>query len=293
MIDPELRDRIQAHCGAFGDDALTLVGGGSINRSFCLTGRDHRRWFLKLNDAGRADVLDGEADGLAALASAGCIRVPVLVDCGVAGEQAWLLMEYLELTRGDTAAAAALGRGLARQHRLTAGRFGWHRDNVIGATPQPNAWRDEWLEFLREQRLGHQLSLAASKGYRSLATGPGQALLDALPTLLAGHEPRASLLHGDLWGGNWAALADGSPVIFDPAVYYGDREADLAMTRLFGGFPAAFYSAYEAQWPLPAGHEIRCELYKLYHLINHLNLFGDAYAGQVDQVIATLLKQVA
>jgi protein-ribulosamine 3-kinase len=292
-VNPELRERLMAHCGPFGDEALVPVAGGSINRSFCLTDHDGRRWFLKLNDAQRADVLTSEADGLKALATAGSVRVPALVDCGLAGDQAWLLMEYLDLTRGDAAAAEALGRGLARQHRNTAERFGWHCDNVIGATPQPNGWRMEWLVFLRDQRLEHQFRLAADQGYRELATGPGQALLDALPRLLGAHRPPPSLLHGDLWGGNWGALADGSPVIFDPAVYFGDREADLAMTRLFGGFPAGFYQAYEAEWPLPAGHEIRCELYKLYHLLNHLNLFGAAYAGQVDHCLATLLRQFA
>ena len=169
---------------------------------------------------------------------------------------------------------AALGRMLAQVHRSNARRFGWQRDNFIGLGEQPNGWSDDWAEFFLEKRLKPQ---AAKCG-----------LLDQLPDvrwILAGHRPAPSLLHGDLWNGNAGFTADG-PVIFDPAVYYGDHEADLAMTELFGGFPPDFYASYQKEFPLDAGYERRKHLYNLYHLLNHLNLFGSGYFGQVKSALA-------
>jgi protein-ribulosamine 3-kinase len=185
-----------------------------------------------------------------------------------------LVLEYLSL--GARADWAAMARMLAKVHRSTSDRFGWQTDNWIGLPPQTNGWSDDWAAFFLEKRLQPQ---AAKCG-----------LLDALPdvrALLGGHRPRPSLLHGDLWSGNAGFTPEG-PVIFDPAVYYGDREADLAMTALFGGFPGAFYAAYEAEWPLPDGYELRKNLYNLYHLLNHLNLFGSGYLGQVNATLRLL-----
>ena len=175
---------------------------------------------------------------------------------------------------GRTALAERrLGAGLARQHRATADQFGWHRHNTIGATPQRNTQTADWIEFLRRERLGFQLDLAARRGLPGELLARGRRLLAGLEAFFPGHRPGPSLLHGDLWSGNWGADADGSPYIFDPAVYHGDREADLAMTRLFGGFGRGFYTAYEEAWPLPRGWERRVDLYNLYHLLNHFNLF--------------------
>lgn len=192
---------------------------------------------------------------------------------------AWLALEWLTLGRGGPDVERALGAGLAAMHRHTAERHGWPRDNWIGRTPQRNGWSDDWVAFYAEQRLGFQLELAARNGFGGELQTRGARLRERLGTFFRDYAPEPSLLHGDLWGGNWGCC-DGAPVLFDPAAYYGDREADLAMTRVFGGFGPAFYDAYEAAWPLAAGHEARDALYRLYHLLNHLNLFGGGYLGQ-------------
>jgi fructosamine-3-kinase len=247
------------------------VGGGCIHRCYRVP-----QGFLKVNDARLADAFAAEADGLAALRAAGC-TAPEPIEHGIDGSDAYLLMQWLDLrSRGDF---AALGRMLARLHKDTGERFGWARDNYIGATPQRNQPTENWQTFWREQRLEPQRELARRNGHR-IDVG-------AVCDLLHGHEPQPSLVHGDLWSGNAGFLQDGSPVLFDPAVYYGDREVDLAMTELFGGFPPEFYSAYG---PLPAGYETRKHLYNLYHLLNHLNLFGGGYRAQVDSTLRLLLR---
>ncbi|RMF94659.1 MAG: fructosamine kinase family protein [Gammaproteobacteria bacterium] len=264
-------------------------GGGSINRTLWLCSQAGRQYFLKLNEASLADMFAAEAAGLAELARAGAVRVPAVLGHGLAGEHAYLLLEYLPMRAGGARAAARLGEQLAALHRVSADAYGWHRDNTIGSTPQTNAWCGDWTEFWCRRRLQPQLELAARGGHADIAA-LGQRLLERVPALLAGHEPPPSLLHGDLWGGNWAQSMSGEPVIFDPAVYYGDREADLAMTRLFGGFPGEFYRAYEQAWPLPPGAGRRDALYRLYHVLNHLNLFGSAYAGQAAAIMHGLLR---
>ncbi|MBF0255146.1 MAG: fructosamine kinase family protein, partial [Gammaproteobacteria bacterium] len=253
------------------------LGGGCINQALMLSDGTSR-WFVKLNRAERLEMFEAEAAGLEALAATGAIRVPQPLGAGVAGEQSFLVLEYLELGgRGD---AAEAGRQLAELHRHQAEAFGWQRDNCIGSTPQINTWQASWIDFWREQRLDFQLQLLKRNG---LASGrllsDAQILVQQLPALLT-HNPAPSLLHGDLWGGNLAYAAEGAPVIFDPAVYYGDREADIAMTELFGGFPQAFYTAYNQAWPLDAGYPRRKTLYNLYHILNHANLFGGSYLGQ-------------
>jgi len=243
--------------------------------------------FLKTCPVADRDRLAAEAEGLGELAAAGSIRVPrvlALVD----GESATCLaLEWLALGKPDRAVEARFGVDLATLHRHTRERFGWHRDNTIGLSPQVNTPDDDWARFWRERRLGFQLELAARRGHSGELRQAGERLSGRLDRLLAGHAPAASLLHGDLWGGNWAAVR-GRPAIFDPAVYYGDREADLAMTRLFGGFGSAFYRAYEEAWPLPPGHEQRLLLYQLYHVLNHLNLFGTGYLGRALQIMRDL-----
>ena len=184
-----------------------------------------------------------------------------------------------------------LGRGLAFMHRFHAAHFGWHRDNTIGATPQINTPAADWIGFWRKQRLGFQLALARENGYRGRLLAQGERLLGQLPVFFSGHEPRPSLLHGDLWSGNAAFMRDGTPVMFDPAVYYGDREADIAMTELFGGFSADFYRAYDEAYPREPGYATRKQLYNLYHVLNHLNLFGGGYHAQAERMIEQLLSE--
>ena len=182
------------------------------------------------------------------------------------------------------------GRELAAMHRTRGRAFGWHRDNTIGSTPQQNTPLDDWVSFWRERRLDFQLKLAAQNGYGGRLQQRGEQLLERFPVLM-NHEVAPSLLHGGLWGGNIAYDRDGSPVIFDPAVYYGDREADLAMTELFGGFAGNFYAAYNEAWPLDSGYGVRKVLYNLYHILNHLNLFGDGYLSQSQSMIDRLLAE--
>lgn len=265
------------------------LGGGSIGSSFRVDARDGRRCFLKLDDAGHAPLMAAEAEALAVLSGVATVRVPAVLGHGCSAGRAWLLLEYLPLQAGDSRAAASLGTRLARLHRQTAPAFGWRRDNGIGRTPQRNAWCEEWMVFWRDQRLGAQLALAQGKGYSDGLAVRGRRLLELMPELLGDHQPQPSLLHGDLWGGNWAMTADGEPVVFDPASYYGDRETDLAMTRLFGGFPAAFYEAYARTWPLAPGYARRRDVYNLYHVLNHLNLFGPAWLAQALDLMDRIL----
>ena len=243
--------------------------------------------FLKTCPIADRDRLAAEAEGLGELASAGSIRVPRVLAMVESESTACLALEWLALEQPDRSVEARFGADLAALHRHTADRFGWHRDNTIGLSPQINTPHDDWMHFWRVRRLACQLELAARRGYGGELEEAGERLIGNLDHLLADHAPAASLLHGDLWGGNWAAVG-GRPVIFDPAVYYGDRETDLAMTRLFGGFGPAFYRAYDEAWPLPAGYEQRLGLYQLYHVLNHLNLFGTGYLGRALQIMRAL-----
>jgi len=267
------------------------VAGGSINRCY--------RWpsgsgpiFVKVADSGASSMLQAEADGLAELARAQAVRVPRVLACGRAGPRAFLALEWLEAGTAGGESEERLGAALAAQHAVTAPQHGWRRDNTIGSTPQANGPMASWSDFFRERRLRPQLELAVANGFARLLQAPGERLLEGVGTLIAAHRPEASLLHGDLWGGNWLATRDGDPVIFDPAVYYGDRETDLAMTQLFGGFGPRFYRAYAAAAPLPSGAGVRLDLYNLYHVLNHANLFGESYARRARAMIERLLAEL-
>jgi len=247
------------------------------------------RWFVK---SGEAEVLAAEAEGLQALAAAAALRTPAVIANGSDGDTGYLVLEWLAMARDSGAAAARLGEALARQHLRPAEAFGWGRQNFIGTTPQFNRPRHDWVHFCREQRLAFQLHLAAENGHRGALQEEGAKLAAALPYFFGGYRPKPALLHGDLWGGNWGVLVDGGPVVFDPAVYCGDREADLAMTELFGGFPAEFYAAYRLHAPLDAGYAMRRGLYNLYHVLNHLNLFGGSYLDQALVMMRRLLAEL-
>lgn len=262
------------------------VGGGDISAVWNLE-IDNGEIFLKTGPASAFEMFSAEAEGLSELASAQPPRVPGVLATGQRADTAFLAEEWLSLERPDADCERLFGQQLARLHRTISDRYGWHRDNTIGLTPQRNAWSESWLEFFREQRLGFQLRLAAENGFTGELQEQGASLLKRLPALLDEHEPQASLLHGDLWGGNWSSC-DGAPVFFDPAVYYGDRETDLAMSKLFGGFGAAFYDAYESTWPLAPGSRQREPLYQLYHVLNHLNLFGSGYLARAISLMRQL-----
>lgn len=296
MASPEdpawepIRAAIQAATGEeFEIESCTPVGGGCINAGYRLQGSG-RAYFVKLNRAGKGGMFEAEYEGLAEIAATRSVRVPEPVCWGEDGRNAWLVTEFIAFSGRD--AAERLGLKLAAMHRHTAAAYGWHRDNTIGATPQPNAWMEDWTAFFRERRLRFQLQLAASHGYTGSLQCKGERLLAEMGAFFVGHAPQPSLLHGDLWSGNWATDAGGEPVIFDPAVYYGDREADIAMTELFGGFGPCFYAAYREAWPLDSGYRVRRELYNLYHILNHANLFGGGYAAQAEAMMDRLLAEI-
>lgn len=274
----------------FSINARRGVSGGCINAAWVVEGGG-RSYFVKTNTSERLAMFEAERDGLRELANAAAVRVPQPVCSGCIGGSAFLVLEHIVFKDAGQSAGESLGRQLAAQHRVTAPAFGWWRDNTLGATPQPNTPSADWIAFWREQRLGHQLNLAAQAGQRSALQRRGEKLLAVLPAFFQGYRPQPALLHGDLWGGNAAFDRAGVPVIFDPAVYYGDREADLAMTELFGGYAPAFYAAYRESFPLDPGYATRKTLYNLYHILNHFNLFGGGYLAQAEKMMGALLAE--
>jgi protein-ribulosamine 3-kinase len=277
---------------AFIVERAQSIGGGCINAAFVLRGND-QQYFVKQNRADLAIMFQAEAAGLQALAQSAVIRVPSPVAVGADEKASWLAMEFIEMGPALPASNLKLGEALARLHRSTAEQFGWHRSNFIGANEQVNNWTDNWPEFFARHRLGFQLDLARNNGASTALLDAGNRLIEGLPRFFSAYQPLPSLLHGDLWGGNWGADSKGDPVLFDPAVYYGDREADLAMTELFGGFDDRFYQSYRGCWDIDPGYTTRKVLYNLYHVLNHYNLFGGGYASQALDMIKQLNAEVS
>lgn len=264
-----------------------LVSGGDIGQAARLRLADDRQMLVKWRGRAVPGMFTAEVQGLQLLRATKTLRIPeVLAQSeATAACPAFIVMEWLGRGSSTSQVAEALGQGLAAIHRVTTKMYGLDHDNFIGANPQPNHQRDNWVDFFREERLGFQMELAGRNDYlstqrRRLLEKLLARLEEWLPTL-----PLSSLLHGDLWAGNWLVTDSGEPALIDPAVYYGHREAELAFTELFGGFSAAFYAAYQQTWPLESGYEERKALYNLYHLLNHLNLFGEGYGGSVDRVL--------
>ena len=254
------------------------LGGGSINAAYKVTGENNAVYFVKHNHANLQYMFQVEFDSLNELQQTRDMLIPSPVCFGTADNYAYLVLEYIEMTsRGNH---HLLGGALANMHRITQSQFGWYQDNIIGSTPQSNKRHSDWLSFWRDERLLPQFKMLYDKGYKTTLNSLSEKLLNNLEHILAGHQPVPSLLHGDLWSGNYAFNTQGHPVIFDPALYYGDRETDMAMTELFGGFSADFYSAYNDSWPLEEGYQKRKILYNLYHILNHANLFGSSYLHQ-------------
>lgn len=264
--------------------------GGDINTAYQLLA-ENRSFFVKLNTPERLDMFEAEAAGLQALAQSRTIRIPKLIVCGKTIDHAFLVLEYIAMNNLNSRSEQLLGQQLAQLHRQKQAYFGWHRDNTIGSTTQVNGQYHDWLTFWREQRLGYQLTQAAKQGYGGRLQALGEKLCADLTPWFSGYRPQPALVHGDLWGGNVAADEQGNPVIYDPACYFGDRETDLAMTELFGGFSPAFYQAYQAAYPLDPGYAGRKTLYNLYHILNHLNLFGPSYLHQAENMLNKLLTE--
>jgi len=294
-VQGELRRGIEAALGT-GEIVARIadvrpVGGGCIHRAAVIGLEDGRRRFVKWNDVGVLPMFETEATGLAVLGAPGTIRVPTGPRAGVAGGAAFLVMEAIDEGPRGAGFLASFGRCLAALHRVTAGpRFGFDHDNFIGSTRQRNGWTDDWVAFWRDRRLGFQLDLARRAGRSNVALDRlGDRLMQRLDEWIDLPDEPGCLLHGDLWGGNYVVDEHSAPVLVDPAVYYGHREADLAMTMLFGGFGDPFWDAYRETWPLPPGSEERLEIYKLYHLLNHLNLFGSGYLAGCVAVLRGLV----
>lgn len=263
------------------------AGGGCINQAMVVSDGE-TSFFVKLNRAAMADMFSAEARGLREIAHTASVRVPAPICHGRSGEHAYLVLEYLPLRGLDPPSATTLGEQLARMHRHSVDRFGWDLDNTIGSTPQHNDRSDDWPAFWRRRRLEPLTDMLKGQA-PTVALDTFYALMEKVDVFFRNYTPVASLLHGDLWGGNVARDDRGAPVIFDPAAYYGDREADIAMTELFGRLDGNFYAAYEEHWPLDDGYALRRELYNLYHVLNHALLFGGGYLSRARGMAGRLL----
>lgn len=277
---------------SFRVESVEPVSGGDINTAVRLSS-PLGTIFAKIRQAGDKEMFAAEAEGLQALATCETIRVPGVLARGEADGAAFLLLEWLDIQPlRDEPEARRAGEALAALHRHTRTEYGWPRDNFIGLSPQRNHEGINWASFFIADRLRPQFEMAAEKGYKGTLQRNAESIYAKLPALFLEYHPDASLLHGDLWSGNLGCLPDGTPVLFDPACYYGDRETDLAMTELFGGLPLAFYAAYRTSWPLDNDYERRKPVYNLYHILNHLNLFGRGYLGQAERLTAQLAKDL-
>lgn len=277
---------------------LQPLGGNASQAIWCLVVSGHpaeHKLFIKTVAQEARDRLEAEADGLQALAGCPPLATPQQYGLGEAATatepQTWLALQWLDLKHLRGPAEAALGQSLAALHARTGPHYGWHRDNWLGASPQSNSAHVSWAGFFADQRLRPQFDQAMQRWPDRGLEAHKAEVLAAWQMLAGSHQPPASLIHGDLWIGNAGALPDGRPAIFDPAVHHADRECDLAMMRLFGGFSETVFAAYEQAWPLPPGHEQRLAFYQLYHLLNHANLFGAGYLEQSLAICRQIQRQ--
>ncbi len=263
------------------------VSGGCINQGYQVSSED-RAYFVKLNDASKIEMFAAEALGLQQIHATHTISVPQPICWGTTANHSYIVLQWLDLEGANNQSWKAMGHNLAAMHRVgTNKNFGWSQNNTIGSTPQINTWIDNWADFFAEQRIGYQLKLAKRRGGNF---PDSNQVINAVRNKLAQWQPPSSLVHGDLWSGNAAISSDGTPIIFDPATYYGDRETDIAMTELFGGFPTAFYHGYNESWQLDSGYRQRKSIYNLYHVLNHFNLFGGGYTNQAKTIIQQLIS---
>jgi fructosamine-3-kinase len=296
--------QISQHIGETIQGQLTILGqksvaGGCINQNYTLQ-TNLGNYFVKLNQASLLEMFVAEAKGLRQMQVTNTIKVPQPICYGTANDRAYLVLEWLDLSKNMHQDWSLMGAKLALMHgfpvanlqldqhlnqQLDSG-FGWVMNNTIGSTPQINPWTTNWAKFFAEERIGYQMQLAQRRGGQFPETSK---VVEAVYQSLINHQPQPSLVHGDLWGGNAGITKDGEPVIFDPATYVGDREVDLAMTKLFGGFPKEFYQGYHQTFPLPLGYAQRENIYNLYHILNHFNLFGGGYAHQAKEMINKIL----
>lgn len=254
------------------------VSGGCISNAYKITLDDKRNLFLKINHSHPADMFRKEANGLKELLKSSVINIPKVI----AVDDSFILLEYMEASAKQRNFFEDFGRSFAQMHKFSSDSFGFYEDNYIGSTKQINIpgenEKNNWTSFYFNKRIFFQFKLAEKNGYVTDDLRKGISFLeDNIEKILSGSEEPPSILHGDLWGGNYMVNENGNVCLIDPAVYYGHREADLAMTKLFGGFSESFYTSYNETYPLKEGYNFRENIYKLYHVLNHLNLFGSSY----------------
>jgi fructosamine-3-kinase len=265
-------------------DDIRGITSGNSHQAYRISDGKHR-FFVKINEKHLLENFEAEAEGLRHLYQSEIIRVPKIICLGTVSDHSFLVLEYINLSQGDGQSWQHFGQQLAELHRSqTQQMYGWQEDNFIGLTPQPNRWHKKWGQFFAEQRIGYMLQLLAEKGHKLVDI---DLVVNSVSTLLAGHNPVSSMLHGDLWQGNCGFSKD-KVVIFDPAFYYGDRETDIAMTELFSKFPPAFYVGYENEWPVDEDYQYRKNIYQLYHLLNHALLFEGNYLQSAKALLKNL-----
>lgn len=263
------------------------IMGGDISECYMISDGE-QRYFVKVNEKKFLPIFEAEADSLRELKLSATVSVPETVLVGQSKDNAFLILNYIATKPLDNAQRSFdFGVRLARLHQWGEQKeYGFDNDNYIGATVQPNAWMKKWSRFFAEQRIGWQLQLLNEKG---ISFGNISNIVDDINQLLSNHNPKPSLLHGDLWHGNVANTAFG-PICFDPACYWGDRECDIAMTELFQGFEPEFYKGYESITPLELGYQYRKKLYNFYHILNHCNLFGGHYLDEATTYIEDIFS---
>ncbi len=248
--------------------------------------------FLKLIDINRSPILYSEAEGLKAISNTNTLKTPRIFAKGESADFAWLALEFISLRSPNTSCAIEMGESLAAMHQNQNDFHGWHSNNWIGANKQRNSFSNDWPNFFKEFRLLPQLNQALDNNLDTSVFDSGQLLLEEISKLFTNYYPAPSLLHGDLWTGNWASDPEGNPIVFDPACYYGDRETDIAMTELFAGFRQDFYDAYNSANPIDKGYVERKSVYNLYHILNHFNIFGASYEQQASDLIQKSLSAI-
>ena len=267
-------------------EAIDSLSGGCICDAYRLKDTQGRQLFLKTGGALPVNLLELEAEALQELSKTNTLRVPMVIAVGKE-PRPYLCLEFIEFSSPQGSSYEKLGTQLAELHQHSANQYGWSSDNFAGETPQQNQFSSSWIDFFRESRLIPQIRLAETKGLKIPRI---DQFLDSLDKWFPEESSiNPALLHGDLWSGNVAFENGSNPTLFDPALYYGHREIDLAMTQLFGGFPESFYKAYSIAWPLDEGHEDRVAIYNLYPVLNHYNLFGGSYGDQAQHIVASYL----
>jgi protein-ribulosamine 3-kinase len=263
-------------------------GGGCINNGTEVITDKGNSYFVKYNSRSPEDMFTCEMNGLEEMRKSKAIRVPQVfgVGGGIGSIPCFIILEHIKGSRRLPDFYEDFGRKFAQMHRYTSNRYGFYEDNYIGSTPQKNTYENDWVEFYRKHRLGFQIDLARKRGLaRGELSKKMDILIDRLDEFIGGIDEPPAVLHGDLWGGNHMVGDDGHVVLIDPATYYGSREADLAMTDMFGSMPTPFYQAYDEAYPLADGYNKRKLIYQLYHYLNHLNLFGGGYLGSCLSIV--------